>query len=226
MEDIDYWRLTEELTIVQAALLVAGEDPANLADEVERQAGDLRPPKYEAVKHAIMQALLKERISGELVPELDYDQNGNPTGGIPGTVDVHRSLVNIDSLRALLERRGFRSGFFFPEKAGQPEYLNPEHPHYAPKLAAAVRAWLANQNDEDLRGKHPKQALLKWLRENAATYGWTDDDGNPMESTIEGIAKIANWQQKGGAPKTPGQEAGEDATTETTPENDESDIPC
>lgn len=88
-----------------------------------------------------------------------------------------------------------------------------------------MKAWLATQSDEDLRGKHPKQALLKSLRESAAEFGLTDDEGKPMETTIGDIAKIANWQQKGGAPKTPGQDAGESIVTETTPENDESGIP-
>ncbi len=225
MEDVDYWRLADELTIVQAGLLVAGEDPAALANEVERLDPESRPRKYEAAKYAIKQALLKGRIAGEMFPELDYDQNGNPEGPIPGTVDVHRSVVEVESLRHWLEGRGFRSGFFFPATAGQPDYLDTNHPHYAPKLAAAVKAWLANQRDEDLRGKHPKQALLKSLRETATEFGLTDDEGKPMETTIGEIAKIANWQQKGGAPKTPGQDGGEAAAAETTPENDESDIP-
>lgn len=225
MEDVDYWRLADELTIVQAGLLVAGEDPASLANEVERLDPELRPRKYEAAKYAIKQALMKERITGEMFPELDYDQNGNPVGPIPGTVDVHRSVVEVESLRHWLEGRGIRTGFFFPDTQDQPQYLDPDHPHYAPKLAAAVKAWLATQSDEDLRGKHPKQALLKSLRESAAEFGLTDDEGKPMETTIGDIAKIANWQQKGGAPKTPGQDAGESIVTETTPENDESGIP-
>ena len=38
-------------------------------------------------------------------------------------------------------------------------------PRYVPKLAAAVRAWLAVKNPT---GKSPKQALEDWLRGNAA----------------------------------------------------------
>lgn len=225
MEDIDYWRLAEELSIAQAALLVAGVDPQSLASEVEKLPHDSRPPRYEAAKHAIKSALLNDRVRGECLEELDYDLNGNQTGFIPDTVDVHRSVVNVDSLRAWLEERGFQSGFFFPATATTPDYLDKSHERFAPKLAAAVRAWLATENNESLKGRHPKQALQKWLRENAAEFGLTDDEGKPMETTIGEIAKIANWRPTGGAPKTPGQDAGDDVGPQITPENDETDIP-
>jgi hypothetical protein len=55
-----------------------------------------------------------------------------------------------------------------------------------------------------MKGKTVKQALLKWLRKNADKFGLTKDDGNPNEQGIEEIAKISNWDTKGGAPKTPG----------------------
>jgi hypothetical protein len=82
------------------------------------------------------------------------------------------------------------------------DYLNPKHPRYAPKLAAAVRAW---QAVTEPNGKHPKQALSKWLRDHAKEYGLVDDKGKPTETGIEEAAKVANWQPGGGAPKTPGR---------------------
>ena len=206
MEDIEYWLLAEELTIVQAALLMAGEDPSSLASEVERQADNMRPPRYEAAKHAIKNALLKDHIQGELIPATEYDRNDNPIGSIRGSVDIHLSLVNVESLRGWLKERGFRSGFFFPASMSEPDYLDPKNDRYAPKLAAAVGAWLATANPRTLQGRHPKQALMKWLRENAAAFGFTDDEGKPSENTLDEIAKIANWKPTGGAPKTPGQE--------------------
>jgi len=57
----------------------------------------------------------------------------------------------------------------------------------------------------DTGGKTPKQALAKWLREHAAEFGMTDDEGKPNETGIEEAAKMANWQPGGGAPKTPGE---------------------
>lgn len=83
-----------------------------------------------------------------------------------------------------------------------PDYLDPMNPRYAPKLAAAVRAW---QAVTDPNGKHPKQALAKWLREHATEFGLADDKGKPNEDGIEQVAKVANWKPGGGAPKTPSE---------------------
>lgn len=80
-------------------------------------------------------------------------------------------------------------------------YLDPSHERYAPKLAATVAAWTAV--GETLSAKQsPKRQLLKWLRENAAQFGLSDDEGKPNERGIEEIAKVANWAPGGGAPKS------------------------
>lgn len=42
-----------------------------------------------------------------------------------------------------------------------------------------------------------------WLRSHAGRFGLIKDDGNPNESGIEEVSKVANWETKGGAPKTP-----------------------
>ena len=50
------------------------------------------------------------------------------------------------------------------------------------------------------------KALIVWLRQHANEFGLTKEDGNPNEQGIEDVAKIANWDTRGGAPKTPGSE--------------------
>lgn len=60
LESMDYWRLCDELTIVQAALLVAGEDPATSGAFVENWEYDKRPSGYEAVKTAITYRIRKK----------------------------------------------------------------------------------------------------------------------------------------------------------------------
>ena len=86
----------------------------------------------------------------------------------------------------------------------EPDYLNALHEHYSPKLTAAIEAWKTISADPTRRvGKTVKQALVIWLRQNANKFGLTKEDGNPNEQGIEEVAKIANWDAKGGAPKTP-----------------------
>ena len=196
-DDFDFWRLCDELSIRDAALLISGVSPAKYSDVERKGIGD-RPKGYEAAKTAMVNALRKGRIPGEIEEEMEYDMNG-PAGPIHGSVSID-SRVEVEGLRSWLLSRGMKTGFFFPEVEEVPDYMNPQHPRYAPKLAAAVRAWLAVT---DPGGKHPKQALAKWLREHATEFGLSDDEGKPIDAGIEDAAKVANWQPLGGAPKTP-----------------------
>ena len=203
MESLDYWRLCDELTVIQAALLIVGEDPSSTQSYVENWSPEKRPEGYEAAKSAISNELKRDSIKGKLIPESEDDSYGNVIGYIDDTIDIATSIVEVKSLRDWLLKRGFKSGFFSPDTYGSPDYLNPNHSRYAPKLAAAVHAWLAINDEDSFGGKSAKQALAKWLRENAADYKLSDSEGKPNETGIEECAKVANWQEKGGAPKTP-----------------------
>jgi hypothetical protein len=198
----DYWQLCDELTVIQAALLIGGCDPSRYATHVEEWDPEKRPDGYEAAKTAISNALRKGAIKGKLIPIYEYNINGGECGVIDDSINVHTSRVDVESLRSFLGSRGFRSEFFFLETANVPDHLDHTHPRFAPKLAAAVRAWHAVT---DPGGKHPKKALAKYLRDNAANLGIANEDGKPNETGIEEIAKVANWQPSGGAPKTPSE---------------------
>jgi hypothetical protein len=207
MEGLDYWRLCDELSIVQAALLIAGDDPSVDGAYVERWDAEKKPVGYEAAKTAIANALRRGAINGKIFPMYvsDFDINGNECRMVKeDSIDVDESRIEVESLRTWLSSRGLKTGFFFPEPRALQDYLDPNHPRYAPKLAAAVLAWQALGNEATITSKSPKQALLKWLREHAAEFGMTDDDGKPNETGIEEAAKVANWQLTGGAPKTAG----------------------
>ncbi|MBL0353051.1 MAG: hypothetical protein IPP03_10460 [Dechloromonas sp.] len=201
MEQLDYWRLCDELSIDQAAHLIIGMVPGEV-EAMAANGSELLPraqaeyiTNLEAAQTAIKSALRRNLIKGNIFAECDHDFP------IEGTVSLD-SRVEVESLRKWLFSRGITAGFFFPNGTNAPDYLDPNNSRYAPKLAAAVRAW---QVVTDLNGKTPKQALAKWLREHAAEFGMTDDEGKPNETGIEETAKVANWQPSGGAPKTPGE---------------------
>jgi hypothetical protein len=197
IDDLDYWRLCDELSIKDAALLIAGKSPSGYFS-VEHFSATEKPKGYEAARTALLNALRSGKIKGTIEPEVDSDINGNEFK-IAGTVSI-ASRVEVEALKGWLVSRGVRPSFFFPDATDTPDYLDQNHPRYAPKLAAAVAAW---QAVAEPGGKHPKQALVKWLRENAKDFKLTDDDGKPNETGIEEAAKVANWQPSGGAPKTP-----------------------
>jgi hypothetical protein len=244
MEDLDYWRLCDELTVRQAALLIVGISPTGeIGANCDNWQIHERPVGYEAAKAALSYAILSGKLPATIrrsAWERGWDEEpgdgehytksvhifssdltlaGCPElrEGIPGQSiqtrgviyraepDWNLTTVAVDDLRLWLSRRGFKTGFFFPESTNTPDYLDPQQPYYASKLAAAIDAWQAVTADPELlRGVTAKQAIMKWLRKNADRYGLTKDDGNPNELGIEEVAKIANWDIKGGAPKTLG----------------------
>jgi len=205
LSSLDYWRLCSELTVIQAAILLSGHDPSEIQDSIENWVPRERPTGYEGAKAAISRALIRKEIEGSHMLEADFDFNGHPNGVIEGTIVLDKSTVDVDSLKNWLAQKGVSTGFFFHKEQETPDYLDPNHPRYSPKLAAAVSAWFAIEDETSLNGRSAKQVLEKWLRENAAKFNLSNEDGKPNEKGIEECAKVANWQYKGGAPKTPSE---------------------
>lgn len=193
LKGIDFWRLADELSVFQAAMLIVGIDPSGKEYSIERQAS--QPEGYEAIKHSLITSIRRGDLEGREIRHTD-PQYGEEY------VDINETLLTVDSLKKWMKKRGWHEHFFFFPEAPEGEFLSPDHPRYSPKLAAAVRAWQA-LDDENLHGKTPKQSVIKWLRIHGADYDLADEDGKPMESAIEEIAKIVNWNPKGGAPSTP-----------------------
>jgi hypothetical protein len=220
MTGLDYWRLCDELTVIQAALLIVDRDPSELQEYIQSNSPQDRPLGYDAALAALTHAILSRTLSASIRRNAWLrGYNEEPEAGVSIGRDSEarqvmyeadpawdRTTVAVDDLRAWLRTRGFASGFFFPQSSGAVPYLDPKHPNYAPKLAAAISAWEAMSSDlSALRNKSPKQALMVWLRKNADQFALTKDDGYPNEQGIEDVAKVANWDTKGGAPKTPGE---------------------
>jgi hypothetical protein len=217
MESLDYWRLCEELSIIQAALLITGHDPSVDHAYVEDWTLENRPTGYEAVKTALIHAVHSKRLNAIVrhdarlrgyMEEADSEHQTTSYEGIAYIFKVEpdwsSTIIKVDDLIKWLAGRGFRDGFFFPAVEKYPDYLNQQSNFYTPKLAAAIEAWKAvSENPDAKAGRSIKQALTKWLRINASRFGLYKDDGTPNEQGIEEIAKIANWETKGGAPKTP-----------------------
>ena len=97
--------------------------------------------------------------------------------------------------------------------AAQPAYLDPNHPRFSAKLAAAVRVWEAMEDETLLRGKSPYAAMENWLETNYETLGLTHKRdnlkngykaGDINKTAITETAKTSNWKPEGGPPTTPG----------------------
>lgn len=231
IDEIDsLWNLHEDFSVTHAAALVAGYNPTTIDRCKDDSSFQEAYPKYSVTFNALTNAITNGRLYAALrypareygyldqLEEIDRAEMGLPHG--PGstakegeeltsdcryfykpTPDWSLSTVTRDDLIDWLTRRDIKSEFFIPRATHRPGYLDPGNARYAPKLAAAVKAWEAVTTPN---GKHPKKALEKWLLEHATEYGLTIKGGKPNETAIEEIAKVANWQPSGGAPKTPG----------------------
>jgi hypothetical protein len=212
------WRLCSELTIDEAAQLMIGVLPGEteahyavgselLPNESVRYTTELR-----SARQALLRALRSKEIKGEPIPNTETNWRADSTRGITeyqekeGEISLD-SIVEVDSVKLWLEKRGVYPGFFFPQapdysgNESKPNYLNPNHPRYSPKLAAAIEAW---QAIEDSGRTSPKQKVKTWLKENAARFdGMTHKDGRVNARAVDEVAKIVNWNTRGGAPKTP-----------------------
>jgi len=199
------WHVFSEYTGAEIAALSAGVDP----EFIERAHYSLMDFKAGVPETLVKQAnselfLLARAIEkGAVTADVKRDLNGSPV--------YTQSKITREAIIGWLKARGMTTGFFFPEASdtpadhpatSTPEYLNPDHPHYTPKLAAAVKAWQALAGREVER-KSVKQTLEAWLSERAGELGLLKEDGNPNCTALDEIAKVANWNPKGGAPKTP-----------------------
>lgn len=218
------WSIHSSYTVEQAAALLAGYEPGRVElcrhDTNFEQRFSRFGPAKSALTNAIndrdLQATIRRRarIAGwDEYPNIGESlrkrfEDDDEVSQFPEVViycetpDWSQTTVRRKDLIAWLAARGYKTGFFFPDTTDAPDYLDPGHPRYAPKLAASVRAWEAVTEDG---GKHPKQALTIWLNKHASEFGLTDNDGLPIKLSIEDCAKVANWKPGGGAPTTPGE---------------------
>lgn len=216
--ELDYWRLHDAMNLAQAAALITGNYPSNIRandfgpylyqyDGEPPYEYDERTAQFDAALSALTMAIKRGKLNAQTSHKGKYqhiryvgeESEGywEPIGGI----DSLGTTVDVSDLLNWLVSKNIRPAFFFPAATDAPDYLDPNNSRYAPKLAAAVRAW---QSVTDAGAKSPKQALEKWLREHAAEFGLTDDDGNAVKKAMEECSTVANWQRVGGSPKTPG----------------------
>jgi len=182
------WRLATQVSLVEATLLTLDIEPQGISSGIDVVGDDYLPRGYQAVRTSIATAIEDSQLAGQLVRK-----DGQK-------VDYHASSVEVLALASWLDKRNYESLVFSEVYSSNRTFLDQTHPHYSPKLAAAVHAWEALEEPS----AHPgtvKQQLEKWLRLYASQFGLVSEDGSPSDLVIEQVAKVANWATGGGAPK-------------------------
>ena len=194
------WRLVDPLNVEDAAALIAGFDPKTIRYngngdawfESENGQSESEGIRWvETASTALRNAILADSLEANLQRYSSFGEQ---------SIDWGKSTVTVQNVRIWLQSKGVNKGFFFPEPIKTADFLDRNHPRYAPKLAAVVRAW---EEYKDVPGRTPKQTLSKWLNEHAGEFDLTDEEGMPRANLIEDLSAIPNWQTNGGAPKTP-----------------------
>ena len=180
MEIFDYWRLNEDFSLSEAAMLMLGANPQDLdrlysyqhelkqfegsqnASEAGFDVDVIRPSmpaydndpsewkeQYDVVLKTLSKAVLFSRLKAhiKMIKEPYFDTIAECYCDIDtDEVDVDKTIVQLEDLKVWLKSRGVSTGFFFPdaEQSAVQKYLNPNHKHYAPKLAAAVSPMCQN----------------------------------------------------------------------------------
>ena len=194
MEAWEYWRKVDEFNIVQGALMAANLDPNVYQNNIENRDDSKKPEKYEPLKRVIISGISSGKLDAKVVYyQEEYDRIDR--------ISLHDTLISHESLANFLKSKNINSVFFNYEDNSDHEPLTKTGKFYSPKLAAAIEAWQAViKEPHRLYKTTPKQALIKWLEENAEKYELINDNGTFNKSGIEEVAKIANWKSQGGAP--------------------------
>jgi hypothetical protein len=141
---IEYWRFCDQLSVVQAALLIVGEDPSSWQETIGKTYSSMdRPTGYDATITALINSIRSKQLNANIIHYEDEDGRYLGPNWDLTTIEVHE-------LRTWLQWRGVKGGFFFPEPETGPNYLSKSHPNYSRKLAAAVQAWKAISKNPDL----------------------------------------------------------------------------
>lgn len=230
MTEWDAMRIADVLTIAEAACCIVGipttrlgsntsTDPYLIQEQFEDAAYDHGHGVFDRVVKALANSVKAGKLPALKIYRGKYHHIrmvGDESQGFwepVGDIDAWATLIDVDDLKSWLESRNLRPAFFFPpddRPSGEPDYLNPKHPRYSFKLAAAVRVWQAMEDENLRRGKGVLNAMKDWLgsryKELDLVYpsdGRTYSRGDRNGGAITQVAQIANWNADGGTPKTP-----------------------
>lgn len=213
-DEAEQWRACFDYDLPTAAILMSGGNPSETEDfyhpeaefMCERQMTDGHPG-FTAAFERLKSAIRGGQLRALQLPTTGSSRARDPWDQEPDQVDWRRVdwyevRVEADELREHLRSRKVPDRFFCPAEEGAramaDDPLDPAHPHFAPELALALRAWLALAAKPPAGA--PKAAIREWAADNP--QAWVGDPGGPSREALDRIATLVNWRKAGGAPRT------------------------
>jgi len=194
---LDYWKIWEivdPLSIQEAARLLAGLNPRPSTNRIDSNRG--MAAKAEAYEVALIRAVQGGRLHSA-VP-LAWQANGYdqwPVACDPASDELcSETKIPVVDLVQWAHSCGLPHHWHV-NSSGLRQGTS-DLSRYPDELRAAIEAFDAvRDTPKATAGKSAKQALAAWLEANKPELSANARDR---------IATVANWQQVGGAPKTPG----------------------
>lgn len=191
---IEQWHFTKLITIQEAALLMADENPITWDNCEERN----KPDKYKLTKRLILDAIEAEELPlAKQVNEYEYDINGHPLYELD-TLNVTLSKLKKDDVRTWLNSIGYPCDFFGTPSDNSnsindiPPYLDPSNPNYSTELATAVNAWVTVNNGFGNPNATFKQRIIQALEESHPEWDFELNSSGKYTKEVDRISTICN----------------------------------
>ncbi|MEC7118810.1 MAG: hypothetical protein VXW65_02770 [Pseudomonadota bacterium] len=214
LDQSQIFALMDSFSIIEAAALIAGHPPSSY--KYNEGYGDHPSFWYldgsndeqtvfeiarDALERAVTSGILPATIIGD--PQNTRAYKNMQAWELIAELNLSKTSIQRKDLINWLKDRGCYPDFFFPENEVM-DFMNPNHEHYSPKLAATVAAWeAANQIKQNspaegrtIEGKTVKAWATNWLQKHAKGYGVSN--GDDTKTAFEQMAGIMNWDTTGG----------------------------
>jgi len=158
LDELHAWKLHDTLTIVQAALLMAGVDPAGEQDYVLQNQEINRPANFTAYFEAIKSSIRSEKLKA------DFEFYGG-SGNSYEEVNWGESIIDAEELRAWLLLKGFKSAFFFGEEV-KSSAAQEKRKHTSELLEILEHAITDNWEGHDPLNPPTNDSIDQWFADN------------------------------------------------------------
>ncbi len=193
---IEQWHFAKLITIQEAALLMADENPITWDDCEEWNKP--QPDKYKITKRLILDAIESAELPiTKEVKEWETDINGNQLFELE-SLDVTKSKIKKDDVRTWLNSIGYPCDFFGTPSHNSnnindiPAYLDPVNPNYSTELAAAVNAWVTVNDGFGNPNATFKQRIIEALEESQPEWDFELNSSGKYTKEVDRISTICN----------------------------------
>lgn len=234
LSSMDIWKLSFDYSVIDAAILITGNDPDNYYENREGEmVKSTHYEGYEAALNFIKRAIITNKLNAIISFKIDNTNRNSDYNDLKAIISTKDAIEITDGSRNIFKMINWKSTNFsiwvepdwentLVSKDDIKELLSSQgvYPPFffpngdpsdlsnssGPRYSPKLDCAVAAWNSyRDFgRSLSVKEQIRKWVNDNGALYNLINDQGDVPAKTSEDIATIVNWDTKGGAPKTGG----------------------